>query len=561
MKFDIVFVTYNSKKWLDGCIQSIIKSDYNLKNVSLLFYDNNSVDDTLTSLNKLKDKYEKLFDKIEIIKSNVNRGFGYGNNEAAKLGNAPYIFFLNIDTEINSDTLKQIESEINASEKDFGMWELAQAPYEHPKYYDPLTQETSWASGACMIVKRDVFEKIGGFDKRIFMYSEDVDLSWNFRRNGYKIKYLYNVKIKHFSYSEPGEFKYTQFVYSFISNWYLRSKYGKVRNFLRGAQYLIQASFTDKYLPKVIEKTMKKKIQKELRKELLIHFFRNLFISLKRKNSKIRFRFLNELDYEITKENPFYVQPEITTNPLVSIIVRTCNRKEALRENLISLRKQTYKNIEIIIVEDGKNTAEEMVKKEFKDLNIVYYATGKNQGRSNAANLAMEKATGKYLNFLDDDDLFYPDHVETLVKVLEKNNYEIVYGGAFETPIDVINKNPYEYIVRNKGLCESKPFNRFALYKTNLFPIQTVMFKKSLVNECGNFDVKLDALEDWDFWVRLSLKHEFYQVKHTTSIYRVPSSKQDINKRNEFLSEPLKYLENKFKEYKPNFTVCDFYKK
>lgn len=560
MKFDIVFVTYNSEKWIDNCLNSILKSDYDLKNVSLYFCDNASRDNTVYKLNDLSKKYKDTFNDFQVIESYKNKGFGYGNNMAAEYGKAPYIFFLNVDTEIHSDTLSKIEKEISNSNEKVGMWELKQEPYEHPKYFNPITGETSWASGACMIVKRDIFKKIGGFDTKIFMYCEDVEISWNVRKHGYSIKYLYNVPITHYSYEKPNEFKYTQFVYAFISNWYLRSKYGKFRNFLRGCLYMYQTGFRGKNIPEFIDEATKKKIKKSIKKDIFLHSFRNLFINIFHFNNGFKPSFVNRLDYEFVKEGPFYIQPEIDTNPLVSIIVRTCNRPDTLRENLISLRNQTYKNIEVVVVEDGKNTAEEMIKKEFSDLNIVYEATGNNVGRSKVANIAMEKAKGKYLNFLDDDDLFYPDHVETLVKVLEKNNYDIVYASSFETLIEVLNKSPYKYEIKGIKPFGQWDFSRLKLYKYNLFPIQSVMFKKELVNECGGIDENIDALEDWDFWIRLSLNHEFYRVEKTTSIFRTPANQTVRTDRNEFLASTLKYLDNKFKNYKPTITVEDINK-
>lgn len=563
MKLDIVFVSYNSEKWLERNIQSILKTDYDLKNISLLYCDNNSTDNTVDIIKKIKQKYEKRFNKIEYIVSNKNKGFGYGNNLAAKLGDSPYIFIFNIDTEVNKDTFKLLEQKIKESDDSFGMWELAQRPYEHPKYFDPITGETSWASGACMVVKRDVFEKLGGFDENIFMYCEDVEISWNFRKHGYKIKYLYDVPITHYSYEKPNEFKYTQFVYGFISNWYIRAKYGAFKNFLRGTQYMFQTGFKGKSIPMNLDLKTKRKIKKEMRKAIYKYSLRNILVNLTRDRKVVgdfRPRFLFGLDYEISKENAFYVQPEIETNPLVSIIVRTCNRKEALRECLMSIRNQTYKNYEVVVIEDGKDTSGAMIKKEFSDMNIKYHATGVNQGRSHAANLGMEKAKGKYLNFLDDDDLFMPDHIETLVKVLEKNNWEIAYDGAYETQIEIINRKPYSYVVKAKGLFDSRTFDKKRLYKVNLFPIQTVMFRRELYKECGGIDENIDALEDWDFWVRLSLKHSFHQVKNTTSIFRTPYNKTIKKEREEFLASTLEYLRDKFKDYIPELSVYDIHK-
>lgn len=562
MNIDIVFVTYNSEKWIVNCVKSILENDYDLKKVNIIFYDNCSKDKTLKILKETKKEYENNFNSFKIIEGNLNRGFGYGNNEGAKEGNSDYIFFLNIDTELKKDTLSKINEKIKKSNKEVAMWELCQEPYEHPKYYDPITGYTSWASGACMIVKREVFNEVNGFDENIFMYCEDVELSWNFRKHGYKIQYLYDVKIKHFSYNEKYEFKYTQFVYGFLSNMYIRSKYGSLKNYLRGIKNVSDMAYKGRNIPADLDKKTKKRIQNTSKQYLIKNTIPLLIKNIKQNKIKSDFKpsFIAGLDYEIIRDGAFYTMQEIKSKPLVSIIVRTCNRPDTLRETLISLRNQTYKNIEIVIVEDGKPTAKEMIENEFKDLNIVYQATGKNKGRSAVGNIGMQTATGKYMNFLDDDDVFYPDHVEVLVSELEANNYEIVYDSSFETQINIKSKKPYQYDVINIGKINWGEFYRLRLYKHNMFPIQTVMFKRELFEECGGLDETIDALEDWDFWVRLSLKHNFNYVEKTTSIFRTPAEKKEQADRNEFLLSTLKYLDKKFQNYRPEFTVSDYNK-
>jgi GT2 family glycosyltransferase len=66
--------------------------------------------------------------------------------------------------------------------------EGVQFPEEHPKIYDPETLETPWISGACFLIPLEIWRAIGGFDENIFLYCEDVDLSWTCRRLGYKTK-------------------------------------------------------------------------------------------------------------------------------------------------------------------------------------------------------------------------------------------------------------------------------------------------------------------------------------------------------------------------------------
>ena len=565
MKIDIVFVTYNSGKWLRGNIESILKSDFDLKNkVSLLYFDNASTDDTVKELELLKKEYGKEFKEFKITKGRKNKGFGYGNNMAAFSGNSEYLLFLNTDTELKKDTLKKIEEEVLKADKNIGIFELKQTPYEHPKFYDPYTGYTSWASGACMIFKRKLFEAIRGFDNNMFMYCEDVEISYRVRQMGYKIKYLPNIDIIHYSYSEPNEFKLTAFIYGYINNLYVRAKYGSFKNFLKG-QYLVIKAIYKNHAGFILSDEEYIHVKKKLRKEYFKMFFKYIYARIyKHSHSTVgdfKPKFHNLLDYEAAKINPFLdlnQLPVLKNGPLVSIIVRTCGRPDTLRENLVSLRNQTYKNIEVVVVEDGPNTAEEMIKNEFKDLNIVYKSTGKNVGRSKVGNIALDLAKGKYLNFLDDDDLFYPEHVERLVTFAEKNKYDIVYDTAFETAITVDSKVPYKYTIEAINIVHSGEYSKLNLYRSNLFPIQTVMFKKDVYKKCGGFDEDMDALEDWDLWIRFSFKYDFHYFKDTTSLYRVPAKGAISYERQEFINSYMDYIMKKYENTEINYKFSDF---
>ena len=565
MKFDVIFVTYNSKKWIDKNIESILKSDYDLKNnVSLYYYDNCSTDDTYEYLEKTKKKYESKFLNFEIKRGNKNKGFGYGNNKAVQMGHGEYVFILNTDTEIKKDTFKELEKKINESKDKFSIFELRQEPYEHPKYYDPLTGEVSWASGACVVFKRKVFEKLRGFDKNLFMYCEDVELSWRARAHGYKIKYLYDVGITHYSYSDENQFKETAFIYGYINNLYLRCKFGSLKNALKGAKLVLGAMLRNR-ASHIYSNKEYKAVSKKIRKAFFKMFFKyigaRIYKHTTRFNDEFKPKFINLLDYEATRVNPFkkYDGKPYKSDTLVSIIVRTCGRPSVLRETLISLRNQSYKNIEIVIVEDGENVSEKMLKEEFSDLNIKYKAAGKHVGRSKVGNMAMKMASGKYLNFLDDDDLYYYNHVETLLKEIETNNYDIVYDTAFETRINVFSRDPYKYKITDALVVHNEKYSKLKLYSSNIFPIQTVMFKKEVFENCGGFDESMDALEDWDLWVRFSMKYYFNYVNDTTSVYRVPYKSSVSKERQEFIDSFLDYMMDKYKDYKIEVSFSDIF--
>lgn len=237
---DILFVTYNSAKWLQNLVKSIVDSEYDLQKVALCFYDNASADETVSALNRLKAEYGARFRGFEIQSSEKNVGFGCGNNAASAMGKGEYLFCLNVDTTVYPDTLAQIEREVQSSDQNVGLWELRQFPYEHPKFYEPVTQETTWSSGACFVIRRSLFESLGGFDKRLFMYGEDVDLSWRVRAEGYTLRYIPKAVVNHYCYQSAGEVKPRQYVYSIVNHLYLRHKFRGPKCVLRGYAQLMK---------------------------------------------------------------------------------------------------------------------------------------------------------------------------------------------------------------------------------------------------------------------------------------------------------------------------------
>ena len=138
------------------------------------------------------------------------------------------------------------------------------------------------------------------------------------------------------------------------------------------------------------------------------------------------------------------------------------------------------------------------------------YSTGKKAGRSEAGNLALSKAAGEYINFLDDDDIFFADHVETLVQALAQNRkYLAAYAFGFETPVVVESTSPYKYHIKAYNKRYTTAFDEVELCYHNFIPIQCIMFSRRLYEEFGGFDSSLDYLEDWDLWVRYAQRTKY----------------------------------------------------
>ena len=235
--------------------------------------------------------------------------------------------------------------------------------------------------------------------------------------------------------------------------------------------------------------------------------------------------------------------------PLVSIIVRTCGRPQVLKNALHSIQEQEYPNIEVIIVEDGPNVSEQFILEQFPSLNIRYFTLGCSQGRSRAGNLGMQEASGKFLNFLDDDDLLLPMHVSTLATQLETSAYRAAYAISEEHQVRKSNCAENSYQIKRKLIRYKQPYNRLLLCYMNYIPIQSIMFSKTLFEQYGGLDENLQMLEDWDLWVRYSSHCDFLYVPEITSIYHTPYKGNAKHSRESCLHHAESEVIGKHKQY------------
>ena len=143
----------------------------------------------------------------------------------------------------------------------------------------------------------------------------------------------------------------------------------------------------------------------------------------------------------------------------------------------------------------------------------------------------MERATGRYLGFLDEDDELFSDHVEQLVASLASTGTRAAYSTAFEVATEW---NKRHEIVR-EGRCEvvfDRPFTYIELSVRNFMPTCCVLFERTLYEECGGFDLGLDRQEDWNLWLRFAVHAgRIARLRKTTSLYRVPVSETDRTSR------------------------------
>lgn len=215
---------------------------------------------------------------------------------------------------------------------------------------------------------------------------------------------------------------------------------------------------------------------------------------------------------------------ENVSTPLVSVVVRTCNRPALALEAVKSVLAQSYGNIEVVLVEDGPAECAPYLDQLVDDGRLTYVPLGRKRGRALAGNEGLARARGDYINFLDDDDLLYPCHVETMVQALEGRD-AVAYAGWETVRTDWVSLEPLKYRETAKRMRFLPPFDKFSLWVSNFITIQSAMFHRSCYEQLGGFDPELNAFEDWELWCRYSTRGDFLFVPEVTSLVRTQNDR------------------------------------
>lgn len=191
---------------------------------------------------------------------------------------------------------------------------------------------------------------------------------------------------------------------------------------------------------------------------------------------------------------------DIVDEPLpISIIVRTKDRPKLLSEAIASIRATHYP-AEIVVVNDGG------MRPDIGDVTLVQHDTSR--GRSEAANAGVRAAKNELIAFLDDDDLYYPEHLATLSKAARGSSAAAWYSDAVSAFIDGTCRETLRIYARD--------FDRELLLVDNYIPLPTLLFRRQDFLDAAGFDPAFDLFEDWDFLIRLAQRGDFVRVPRIT---------------------------------------------
>lgn len=236
-------------------------------------------------------------------------------------------------------------------------------------------------------------------------------------------------------------------------------------------------------------------------------------------------------------------------NPAVSVVIPVYNKGELFRKSLTSVLNQGFEDYEVIIIDDGSTDNTKEITEQFQDERIRYYYQP-NGGPARARNRAIRESRGRYIAFLDADDLWYPDKMGICYKILEEAPdmalvcHKEVMKDAFGRIIRYLSCGP-----------SAKNMFRQLLFKGNCLSASAIMVRKEALLKTGLFreNTEFFSVEDYDLWLRLSLKNKFFFLPQTLGEYIIDGRNISLDmERN--LNNQIAVLKSNFKAYNEKIT-------
>ena len=233
--------------------------------------------------------------------------------------------------------------------------------------------------------------------------------------------------------------------------------------------------------------------------------------------------------------------------PLVSIIMNCHNGDRYLEESVKSIIAQTYQNWELIFWDNVSSDESEKIINNFSDDRIKYYKSKDFKKLYESRNLAIQKANGKFLSFLDTDDIWQNDKIECQIKFFQQNkNFEIVYSNYY-----VFNEFNKKKFIKFKNILPSGMILN-DLLKDYTVGILTVCLRRDIFRNYS-FDNNLDIIGDFDLILKLSEKKNIGYIHDALATYRIHDSnlsKKKLNLHIKELEDWVKLNNDKYKNKK-----------
>ena len=221
---------------------------------------------------------------------------------------------------------------------------------------------------------------------------------------------------------------------------------------------------------------------------------------------------------------------------LVSIIVNCHNGQKYLENCIKSILEQTYKNWELIFWDNASTDNSKKILKKFKDKRIKYYKSKKLLNLYEARNLAVDKSKGKYISFLDTDDLWVKDKLKKQINFLNDNkDFKIVFSNYY-----VLKESNKTQFIKHKFNLPSGAITQDLLNNYSL-GILTVFLERNLFNNL-KFKKNYNIIGDFDFFINISKKFKIASIQEPLAFYRIHESNYTSKAINLYIQEQKQWI-------------------
>ena len=226
------------------------------------------------------------------------------------------------------------------------------------------------------------------------------------------------------------------------------------------------------------------------------------------------------------------------TYPKVSVIVPSFNQGEYLEETLLSIIRQEYPNLELIVIDGGSTDESVAIIKKYEDA-ISYWVSEADRGQSHAINKGLEKATGEWVAWMNSDDCYMEGALYYIYEQTNYTAYDFLFGNCY-VGAELATAQEHRHPVEAKQ--SLKDILRFFYHVAHIIPSQSVFIKRDILKEVGFLNEDLHYCMDLDWYSRIFLATEkrlFYQK--TICFYRVNEfTKTSTEAKNKVPLEALK---------------------
>lgn len=477
VKVSVIIPVYNSAQYLPKCIESMLNQT--LKEIEIICVDDGATDGSFDIL----DNYKKIDNRIKIIKQE-NQSAGVARNNGMKIAKGEYLFFLDSD-DFSSDTLlEKVYFKGKDTDADVVFFGAKQYHEETDTYTDAI-----WYFNRKNLPQKEVFNKFDVPDK-IFNITSIAPWTKIFKR-----EFVQNEKLQFQDLKNSNDLYFVMLAecladrITFVDEdltYYRVGRKGGLQNskdkdplcFIKAMNAVhkeleerkiyevVKRSFENVYINtcrynmiSVNDIDVKKIVYKavyENNKNIDCldhedsHYYNLSFINVVRSAKKVlEFWDMQERKYD--DEIICIKQSEINTPILISVIVPVYNVESYVSQTIDSLVGQSLKDIEIICINDGSTDRSlDVLKTKYSNINKVSIYTQHNQGLSATRNNGVRLARGKYIYFIDSDDLLEDEALETLYNKLDANKLDVLFFDA-ESLFEDCDKNDMDSYYARKN--------------------------------------------------------------------------------------------------------------